>query len=251
MSDSDSYVRKRAFAVADGDAIETAEQAVVEYDEEEVELAIQPESDSDSDSDSVEIEPVAKSSAAVAPFRDGLSKPDMDESGTQVDEIRLTGVKTAETIPDPIESRDETHRKQRVGKRIELIDTLNDRLEKQGSCRRYFVRRQGVSAEGPVFEDKIGKYAYETGTHRPSDIVKGVEEWLALDRSDKVVKTVAALVNMYPMLMDDVTADERAFDAVETMLVTEQDAVGDEDTFEIETVKTVAKAIQSVRTDGE
>jgi len=194
MSDSDSYVRKRAFAVADGDAIETAEQAVVNDDAEQVDITIRPESDSESSS--TEVEPIAQSSAAVAPFEQELTRPDTDESDTQVDDIRLTGVKTAETIPDPIESRDERHRKQRVSKRFDLIGTLNQRLEKEGFRRRYFVRQQGVSARGPVFEDAIGKYQYQIDTHRPSDIVEGIESWIPLDRSQKVVKTVAALVNM-------------------------------------------------------
>jgi len=52
------------------------------------------------------------------------------------------------------------------------------------------------------------------------------------------------------MLMEDVAGDEQAPDTVETMLVTEQDAVQDEDSFEIETVKAVGKAVQSVNTDG-
>ncbi len=247
MSNPDSYTRKRAFAVADDDAIETAEKAADNENAERPEFVIDPDG---TDSESVEINPVSESEAAVAPFRESLQKHTESESDTQLDSIRQTGVQTEDAVPDAVQTRDERHRKQRVSKRIELINQVNKRLENADCRRRYFVRQQGASARGPVFEDEIGKYRYEIDRQRPSDVVENIESWIPLDRSQKVVKTVAALVNMYPLLMDDVRADERATDAVETVLVSEQEAPRDEDTFEMETVKSVEKAIQSVTTDG-
>jgi hypothetical protein len=230
--------RKRGAEAFDPDAMQAAEELVEKRKPPHIAVS-EPEA-SDPDVDTVD-----EVDAILSTF--DQEPPESDSEG--VDSVRKTGVQVNE-VPEPHQTIEDMEAMTRVSDRVKTIDTINDELRKHGVRRRYALGDASIPKGSIEFEDEIGKYYYKTDSYRPSDLFGSVADYIKTD--DEVLKTVASLINVYPLAMDDVAGTEQAGSFVDDVLVDEGDVAEDrDDAFGVSMVDSVGEVLENANLDND
>lgn len=230
--------RRRGIQAFDEDALEAAEDLIEK--QQPAHIAVdQPEADEP------DVEPADEVDAILSSF--DQEPPESDSEG--IDGIRKTGVQVDE-VPEPDETVEDMEAMSEVSDRVKAIDDINDQLRKLGVRRRYAYGDAGLPTGAVTFKDGIGKYWYKTDSHRPSELFGSTADFIKSD--DKVVKTVACLINLYPLAMEDVAGTEQAGDFADDVLIGENDVAEDrDDAFGVDLVDSVGETLMAASLEDE
>lgn len=137
-----------------------------------------------------------------------------------------------------------------VKDRLLQIEKVNEKLREEDSRRRYVATKADAPKNAYTYEDKFGPYYFKTDTKiRPSDVA-GINEddsWYSYDEKEKVLKSIIALAEKYPEMVQKAAEIEQVYTFTDRVLKTEDEVVRDPDVFSLEQQDGIVSTIVQAR----
>lgn len=236
----DQYVRGRALSL-EKDASEVIKE--VESDYEWMNWEGEP------DVNDPDVELIDKEDAVMGDLAPSEDTGSNDEEGSD-NYVRQRGYARDSPEVGWTEGHEFVMRTSEVKDRLLQIEKVNDKLREEGSRRRYVATKADAPENAYTYEDKFGPYYFKTDEKiRPSDVagINNDDSWYGYDEKEKVLKSIIALAEKYPEIVQKAAEIEQVYTFTDRVLKTEDEVVRDPDVFSLEQQDGIVSTIVQAR----